>query len=344
MTKRIKVAQIGTGHDHALDAFRTLKFQNNLYDFVGFTDVPEDKLNPGCTYEERKENFIGVKKMTLDEILNFPDLDAVVIEAEDRALTKYAQTAADKGLNIHMDKPGGVNGNAYNHLIDTVKAKNLVFHTGYMYRYNLAYMRLKEDIKAGKLGDIISVEAQMNCSHRKEKRDWLKAYPGGMLYFLGCHMIDFVYSIMGKPEEIITLSVSSGVQGTTAEDFGMAVFKYKNGVSFAKSSAVEIGGYERRQLVVCGTKGTVEIRPLEKCVNDRADIYVPQTTGVRNTFDVNPDDWTDASNTYFTEVRGRYDAMFRAFADYVNGKAKNPYDYEYERELHKILLEACGVK
>ncbi len=343
MNKRIKVAQIGVGHDHAVNAFETLKLQNELYDFVGFAVVPEDSLNPGCTYEDRKESFTDVKRMTVEEILNYPDLDAVVIETEDRALTKYAQMAADKGLNIQMDKPGGIDGAEYDRLINTVKRKKLVFHTGYMYRYNPAYIQLMEDIRAGKLGDIISVEAQMNCSHGLPKRDWLKDYPGGMLYFLGCHMIDFVYSIMGTPREIIPMSVSSGLSGTTAEDFGMVVFKYKNGVSFAKSTAVEIGGYERRQLVVCGTKATVEIRPLEKSAVGCSDIYVPQTTGVRDTFGTNPADWAAATNNYFTAPSGRYDAMFRAFASYVSGEKENPYGYEYERELHRILLMSCGV-
>jgi len=41
-------------------------------------------------------------------------------------------------------------------------------------------------------------------------------------------------------------------------------------------------------------------------------------------------------------VYGRYDAMFRSFAAYVNGEVDNPYHYEYERELHKLILRACG--
>jgi hypothetical protein len=42
-------------------------------------------------------------------------------------------------------------------------------------------------------------------------------------------------------------------------------------------------------------------------------------------------------------VHGRYDAMFRAFAAYVSGEKKNPYNYEYERELHKLILKACDA-
>lgn len=338
--KKIKVAQIGVGHDHAAEAMATLKLQNDIYDVVGFAIVPEDSENaPGFVYENRKGDFADIPQMTVEEILNYPGLDAVVIEAEDRALTKYAFMAAEKGLHIQMDKPGGISGDEFDKLIDIVKEKNLVFHTGYMYRYNPEVMQLKEDIKSGKLGEVYAVEAQMNCLHGAPKREWLGNYPGGMLYYLGCHLIDIIYSIMGKPEEVIPLNVSSGIDGVTAEDFGMAVFKYKNGVSFAKSTAVEYGGFERRQIVACGSKGTVEIKPIERAAAAIPGVRASQTTEVRSAYS---EGWHDRGEIRQTEAYGRYDAMFRAFGEYVRGEKVNPYDYEYERELHKIILGACG--
>ena len=340
--KRIKIAQIGTGHDHAADTIQTLKLLDKagIYELVGYCIVPEDNGNLlEFSYEGKKKCYTNVQQMNVEEILNYDGLDAVAIETEDRALTKYALMAAEKGLHIQMDKPGGIDGDEFERLIDAVESKKLVFHTGYMYRYNPAVLKLKQDIAEGKLGDIISVEAQMNCIHGIEKRNWMGNYPGGMLYYLGCHMIDLVYSIMGDPEEIIPLSCSSGLDGTTAEDFGMAVFKYKNGVSFAKSNAVEIGGFERRQLVVVGTKGTVELCPFEWRSNEPTDVVAAQVTEVREAFSA---DWHQKGEHHFSPMYGRYDAMFRAFADYINGEKHNPFSYEYERKLHKIILKACG--
>ena len=339
--KRIKIAQIGTGHDHAFSPIPTFKKLSDIFEFVGYCTVPEDEYNvPQFSNQAHKWAIGDAKQLTLDEILNYPDLDAVCIETEDRALTKYAIMAAEKGLHIQMDKPGGVDDAEFDRLIDIVEKKKLVFHMAYMYRYNPAVIKLKEDIKAGKLGDIIATEGEMDCRHALPKRNWLKAYPGGMLYFLGCHMVDLVYSIMGDPEEIIPLSCSSGLEGTDAKDFGMAVFKYKNGVSVAKSTAVEDGGYERRHLLVVGTKGTVELRPIETGA-ESTEIFNAQKTTVRENFS---EAFTSKAECYETEVFGRFDGMFRAFADYINGVRSNPYTYEYERKLHKILLKACGEK
>lgn len=337
--KRIKIAQIGMGHDHAFSPIPTFKKLSDIFEFVGYCTVPEDEYNiPQFGNQAHKWAIGDAKQLTLDEILNYPDLDAVCIETEDRALTKYAIMAAEKGLHIQMDKPGGIDDAEFDRLIDIVEEKKLVFHIAYMYRYNPAVIKLKEDIKEGKLGDIISAEGEMDCRHALPKRNWLKAYPGGMLYFLGCHMVDLVYSIMGDPEEIIPLSCSSGLEGTDAKDFGMAVFKYKNGVSVAKSTAVEDGGYERRHLLVVGTKGTVELRPIEAGA-ESTEIFNAQKTTVRENFS---EAFTSKAECYETEVYGRFDGMFRAFADYINGVRSNPYSYEYERKLHKILLKACG--
>ena len=84
-----------------------------------------------------------------------------------------------------------------------------------------------------------------------------------MLFFLGCHLIDLILSIQGMPKEVIPLNTSSNIDNVKSDDIGMVVFKYENGVSFAKSCASEIGGFVRRQLVVCGSKKTIEINPLE---------------------------------------------------------------------------------
>lgn len=333
--KKIKIAQIGAGHDHASDTITALKQQNDIYDLIGYAVVAGDEEK----YEANKSEYEGINKMSVEEILYYPGLDAVCIETEDRRLTQYSILAAEKGLHIHMDKPGSESDEDFDRLIDLAKKKNIVFQMGYMYRYNPAIVKLKADIESGKLGEIYSVEAHMSCTHPVKKRQWLGNYPGGMLYFLGCHLIDLIYSICGEPDEIIPLSMPVGTDGVTADDFGMAVFKYKNGVSFVKTTAMEIGGFERRQLVVCGTKGTVEIKPFEWKAPESSDKIAMRITGVREAFDRH---WNVTGDYHNTPAYGRYDEMFRAFARYIAGKEKNPYEYDYERRLHKIILAACG--
>ena len=96
-----------------------------------------------------------------------------------------------------------------------------------------------------------------------------------MMFYLGCHLVDLILQIQGEPDSIIPLNRRSGLNGCAGEDFGMAVFTYDRGVSFAKTSAVEIGGYARRQLVISGTKKTVELKRL--CIIPKRISHPPLT-------------------------------------------------------------------
>lgn len=143
----------------------------------------------------------------------------------------------------------------------------------------------------------------MNCAHSKEQRMWLEGYKGGSMFFLGCHLIDLILQIKGTPENIIPLNKSTGIDGTRSEDFGMAVFEYKNGISFAKVNSNELGGYARRQFVVSGTKGTVELNPFEMYAE--GGLFTAKT-------EYKSADWGDRGETSKTEVYDRYDAMMRS--------------------------------
>ncbi len=328
--KRIKIAQIGAMHDHSGFIFTSLKKQSELFDIVGYA-VPEGEgMVDAHVYE-------GYRRMTVEEALAIPDLDAVTIETGELNLTKYAQMAADRGLAVHMDKPGGAVLSEFERLIDTVKKNGTVFHTGYMYRYNPAVLRLMSDIKEGKLGTILSVEAQMNCYHPPKKREWLGTLPGGEMFFLGCHMVDLVYSILGEPDRVIPFNTRTHTDGVDCVDYGMAVLQYKNAMGLVKSFDVEAGGFMRRQLVVNGTKGSVQLLPLEALAGENGTFY----TTVREVLD-DPYGWWSDGVTYRTPIYDRYDSMMRGFYRFVVGEAKNPFDCDYELNLYRLFLKCCA--
>lgn len=330
--RKIKIAQIGTStNSHGNDIFNCMKRQKDLFEIAGYV-FPENEREK---YPERMADFNGYTALTLDEILNNPEIEAVTVETEECYLTEYALKAAKAGKHIHMEKPGSACLADFEELINTVKKNGSVFHTGYMYRYNPYVIELMEKIKNGELGEIISVEAQMNCAHDKNLRNWLGKYKGGSLFFLGCHLIDLIFRIKGTPDNIIPLSRSTGLDGNSSEDFGMAVFEYKNGVSLAKVNSNEIGGFARRQLVVSGTKGTVELKPIE--------MFAPGGQFTTKT-EYRLADWGNGGETEDSEVYDRYDTMMSSFAEMVRGEKQNPYTYDYELELYKTILKACGVE
>lgn len=334
--KKVKVILIGIGHDHAVPVYDTV-INQDIFDVVGFA-VPECEKT---LFSDRIEKYRKhLPFMSVDEALSTEGLDAAIIETEEENLTKYSVMALEKGLCVHSDKPGGLDLSEFEKMIHLAKSKNKVLHFGYMYRYNPVIIKMLEEVKNGELGEIFSVEAHMNCLHPKEKREWLGKFPGGMLFFLGCHLIDLILSIQGMPKEVIPLSTSSNIDNVKSDDIGMVVFKYENGVSFAKSCASEIGGFVRRQLVVCGSKKTIEINPLETIDGGGLQHATVRSTTYEEAQRLT---WDNSAEKTDSEKFHRYSDMMRSFGEMVLGEKENKYTPDYELTLYKLLLKSCGV-
>ena len=180
--KKVKIAQIGTnGYSHGNNIWNSLRKQSDLFEIVGYA-LPENEREQ---IPNRTKDFDDYREMTVEEILNDPEIEAVAIETEEIHLTKYAIMAARAGKHIHMEKPGGVDLAQFKELIDLVRAKNLTFTIGYMYRFNPKIREAIEKIKNGDIGEVYSVEAHMNCNNPVEIRNWLAHFPGGMMFYLG---------------------------------------------------------------------------------------------------------------------------------------------------------------
>ena len=332
IVRKIRIAQISVNrYSHALSIFNSLKTMPEIFDVAGYCLVEGEKER----FEKELFVFKGYPELTLEEILNDPTIEAVAVETEEIHLTKYAIMAAEHGKMIHMEKPGGTSLEDFERLIDLVKTKNLVFHTGYMYRYNPTIREVIENAKNGVYGDIISVEAQMNGCNDKIMRQWLKAFPGGMMFYLGCHLIDLIITLKGMPDNIYPFNRSTGKDGTTSSDYGLALLEYPSGISFAKTCSAEFGGFERRTLTVVGTKGTVELRPLEWLTKEKANQFTEKIVYT------NPDWHTRAEKTCGM-VHDRYDTMMKGFAAICRGEKTNEYTPDYELQLFKCILKACG--
>ena len=108
--RKIKGAQIGVLHDHAAVTFRSIKDMTDVFDVVGYATETDEEMairtNPVAS--ANSPFYAGYPKLTVEEIFAIPDLDAVILETDELHLTKYALMAAERGLAIHMDKPGGI--------------------------------------------------------------------------------------------------------------------------------------------------------------------------------------------------------------------------------------------
>ena len=329
---KIKIGQIGIGHNHGAAKMEAVRKFPEIFEVVGFAESDQEWLEKRGGLDAYK----GLKMMSEDELLSVKELDAVLVETDVWNLVPTAQRCIDAGVHIHMDKPAGEDIAEYEKLLTDAKAKSLMVQLGYMYRYNPAVKRLFEIVKNGELGEIFAINAEMSTQHDPQYREWLKHYKGGTMYIFGCHLIDLIISLLGKPEDVVPFNKKTGFNSIEALDNCFAVLDYKNTTAKVTNASVEVNGWGRRQLVVCGSKGTVEIKPLER-----------PTMMTLSTVDSATSAYADCKEYVSvpeTEQQNRYDEMILDFAKMIKGEIINPYTYEHELLVQKVLLKACGFE
>ena len=333
----IKVVQYGTWkYTHAEHTMQTMRSLPRYYNVAGFCEPDPERLKAALT----RPCYRDLKVWSPEEILADRTIDAVIVESAEVEQAGDSLRFLEAGFNVHSDKPCGGFGGEFEKAVETARANGLVFQNGYMYRYNPAIVRALEVVRSGKIGELISVEAQMSQCYHGEMRRWLGDIPGGMMFYLGCHLVDLVELFMGEPEEVLTLSVNSGLE-ETGLDSGLAMLRYRHGWSMIKTVANEVNGDARRQFVISGTNGTIEIKPLENPV-ELPGVVSANKISMKLTVPGYPMAFDDRSEVTNFRPYGRYDDMMIDFALTVAGEKANEIDYDRELRVHRLLEKICA--
>ncbi|MBQ8320818.1 MAG: Gfo/Idh/MocA family oxidoreductase [Clostridia bacterium] len=326
--RKIKIGQIGIGHNHGSEKMRAVRKFPELFEVVGYAEENEKWV------EKRGDTpaYNGIPRLSVDEIIEHSD--AVLIESDVWDLTKYAKMCIDAGKHIHMDKPASGTLEEYKALLDSAKAQGLVVQLAYMYRYNPAVKKCFELIKDGKLGEIYSINAEMSTYHPPEYKRWLTNFGGGIMYILGSHLVDLAVYILGNPDRVTSFLKHTGLDGIDFEDNNLAVMEYKKAIARIFVSSVEVNGFGRRQLVVSGSLGSVNICPLERPITmTYSDTSIADATYEDRKIIIPFEDNT---------ADGRYDEMMQDFYAYIIGEKENPFTYEHDYAVQEVLSEIIG--
>jgi predicted dehydrogenase len=335
--QRIKIGQIGTGHEHAAGKMSTLRKLSDHYEVVGIAE-------PDPALRKKHENhpvYQGLTWMTEEQLLDIEGLQAVAVEVDsaDDRLLDIAGRCIDAGMHIHLDKPAGESFSKFKQVLDEAGRRNLTVQLGYMYRNNPAVQFCQHAVREGWLGQVFEVDCVMSKHSGVGYRKYLSQFRGGTMFIYACHLIDLVVSLMGKPDRIVTFprQTRSDV-GVAMCDNGLIVFEYPKTTATIRTCSFEVDGYRRRQLVVCGDQGTVDLRPLETL-----DLQPPQQLKLQLALSQAREPYHKGyQEVCFPQPPGRYDLQLIELAQIIRGEIANPYPLEHELLVQQCLLEACG--
>ena len=334
--EKLNVIQIGIRHEHALGKFTSMKKRPDLFNILGYVDERDFCKSPWLTQFFDEKHYAEYRKMTLEEALNFPGVEAVTVEVPNNDLVPVALKCMEHDLPMHMDKPAGEDLELYKKLLDGCKTKNLPFQMGYMFRGNPAFRFCIRAVREKLIGDVFEIEADMNhCYGSDIYQEYLGKFSGGIMFNLGCHLIDFVVSAMGRPEKVTPFLKSAPGYPDSIRNNAMAVLEYPHALVTLRSCSKDACNTGGRSVRVAGTMGTIKFSPVERF--DGKSVEIELTMREDNGL------FPKGTHTLrFPPQRDRYEVQLQELMQVIRGEAKPSYSYEHDLLVHEVTLAAAG--
>lgn len=206
----------------------------------------------------------GVNKVYQDyhELLQDPELDAVVICTPDQLHREMTEAALALGKHVLCEKPMALTDADCQAMIEAEKKSPAKLMIGQICRYTPGFIAAKQLIDQGGIGELFFVESEYahdyskiigSASQDHWRRDPLRhPFLGG-----GCHAVDLLRWIAGDPTEVTAYANKKVLTDLPTDDCTIAIYKFPQDV--IGKVFVSIGckrGYTMRS-VFYGSKGTI---------------------------------------------------------------------------------------
>ena len=332
----LRIGQIGICHEHASGAMNALRRRPDLFAVVGVVD---DRATTTAAHVRRDDlrPYEGLAWLSEEALLATPGLQAVVVETPNADLVPTALRCLARGLPMHMDKPGGEDLELFRRLRLGCEARGLPFQMGYMFRANPAIQWCLEAVRSGWLGEIFEVQGSMSHNYGDDDyHDYIGRLPGGLMFNLGCHIIDLAVAMLGRPAGVTPILKSAPGFPEAIRNHCLAILEYPHATATVRSCSLEVDGLPRRRLRICGTSGTAELAPLERFDGQKLALSL----SLRH-----PAGGLAAGNhaLEFGPQHDRYEGQFVALAEAIRGRRNAlPFSAAHDILVQEVLLAASG--
>lgn len=336
MSKPFRVVQIGMRHEHATGKIWTLRHFKDEFEVVGVVD---DRAAPTPAVDRTNySDFDGIPIISEEEALNDPSVEAVLVEVSNAALVETGLRVAAAGKPMHLDKPTGETLQPFVDLVELCRAKKIALQPGYMFRANPAVLFAQKAVKEGWLGEVISVEADMNHSYGDlQYQDYLGTFKAGILYNLGCHIVDLIMPMMpGLPTRATPFLHTAPGDRDGIANTCVSVLEWPHATATIHASSRARKAQPMRRLRVLGTKGWIEVCPIELFGND-PELLEMQLSEPAGGYEAGH------HTVNFGPREDRYIGQLRELKQIVRGEIPAPDNYDNEILVHKAVLMSCGL-
>ncbi|MDK2811693.1 MAG: myo-inositol 2-dehydrogenase / D-chiro-inositol 1-dehydrogenase [Petroclostridium sp.] len=251
MKKNVKVGIIGAGRIGKLHA-ENIAYHIPEAEIVAIADVYADQIREWAAN-------LGVPMVTNDykDILNNPDIDAVVICSSTDTHARFTIEAAKAGKHVFCEKPIDLTVEKVKQAIEAVKEAGVKLQIGFNRRFDHNHKRVRDAVLEGKIGapHIIKITSRDPAPPPIE---YVKV-SGGLFMDMTIHDFDMARYLSGSEVEEVYASgavlVDPAIGDAGDIDTAVITLKFKNGaIGVIDNSRKAAYGYDQR-LEVFGSKG-----------------------------------------------------------------------------------------
>lgn len=229
----------------------------------GITADERSELSYICDIDdaelEKAAELFPDAKRTKDyqDILNDPEIDAVVIAVPDQLHRQLSIEALNAGKHVLCEKPLALTMADCEAMILAANASDKNYMVGQIARYTPGFYQAKKMVDDGVIGELFYVESEYAHDYAKLVSPWrLDPLRHG---FLGgaCHAVDLLRWIAGNPTEVMAYSNHKMLPDYPTDDCTIAILKFPNNVIgkiFGSTGCKR--SYTMRSLFY-GTRGTI---------------------------------------------------------------------------------------
>ncbi|MDI9338812.1 MAG: Gfo/Idh/MocA family oxidoreductase [Alphaproteobacteria bacterium] len=279
----IKIGFWGTKHAHASDKMQMLR-QINSIEIAGVYE-PDNKQRQRL--QEQNPNFQGLNFYNhAEDMLSDINIIATASEGLSCESLNHTEAIIRAGKHCWYDKPAGDNFHQFQKIIALAQKLNLHLQMSYMFRFHNGFNKIAEWVHSGFLGTIFSIRANMSVFLPAERgtslnyntRDTIAWHRGGILYDLGCHMIDQICWLLGRPQKVTSFLRNDSKIISECHDNTLGVLEFSNAMAIIDIAAMVVSHKQTRRFEVYGSKGSaILIEPYEttSCMH----LYLNETIG-----------------------------------------------------------------
>lgn len=341
---KIKIAQIGTSHSHAAGKMDAVLNQRDTFEMVGIAEPVASRL----AVAKAHSRFKDLRWLTEQELLSDRTIQAVVIETTLEDSPRAALASIEAGKHIHLDKPGAVIHADFVKLRQLAGQTGLTVQMGYMLRYNPAFELLFHIYRSGWLGQITEIHASMGKLADANLLQELATIPGHGMFELGCHLVDAIVHLLGEPAHVHAFGKPTGLAlkanpSNQMPDNQIAVLEYPGAIATIRCNHGDPFGGQHRRFHVVGTKGAIDIDPLE---SGRVQLSLAEEYDWSNLLRRFPEIGSIRKGINRIELKvpaGRYDGEFVDFAKVIRGEKKLDWSAEHDICVHATTLRCAGL-